>query len=297
VSQPPAGGLPPPPPSPPPPPPPPPPGAAGPEPAGPPSRRWVRLTDAPAGYGLVMTALVVAIFSGPSALLTWAFSGGDQEAEFDERFVVAGLVVALVFQLVTFGLAMLPLVVRRRSVRVLLGPSRPTTSVAAIGFGLLTGIAGIVLAYTVNIALSLLFSVDEGVDQQVLQDAMSGGAAFVLAVVVAVVVAPVVEEVVFRGVLHRAVADRAGVWLGAALSAAVFALIHVEVVMSQPVALGGLFVVGLVLAFGYHLTGNLLVPIIGHAAFNAFGLGFAIVVDRYLDTETAAVAAALLTAL
>jgi uncharacterized protein len=102
----------------------------------------------------------------------------------------------------------------------------------------------------------------------------------VLAGIIAVVVAPIVEEVVFRGILFRALADRIGLWIGAIVSSAIFALIHIEVVLSQPVALGGLFMVGLLLALAYHWTGNLLVPILGHAVFNAASLGLALALER-----------------
>jgi uncharacterized protein len=99
-----------------------------------------------------------------------------------------------------------------------------------------------------------------------------------------VVVAPLVEEVIFRGVLFRALADRINLPVGLVLSSAIFAGIHIEVVASQPFALVGLFTVGFLLALAYHLTGNLMVAVLGHAVFNAISLGLAVLADR-LDLE------------
>jgi uncharacterized protein len=194
--------------------------------------------------------------------------------------LIFGLIVALVLQLVIFVVALVPLMIRRRFDRRLFGPSQPTGSWIALGFGAAAGMVSLFAAYGVNIGLALLLGIEDPVEQQLLQDALAGGPTLVLAVIIGVVVAPIVEEVIFRGVLFRALGDRIGVWFGAIVSSAIFAVIHVEVVLSQPVALGGLFAVGLVLALAYHWTGNLLVPILGHAVFNAAAFGLALAIDR-----------------
>lgn len=79
----------------------------------------------------------------------------------------------------------------------------------------------------------------------------------------AVVLAPVTEEVVFRAGLFRYLRTRAPAWLAFALPAAVFALLH-----GNLVAFGPLFALGLTFALAYERTGRLAVPIIAHGLFN-----------------------------
>jgi hypothetical protein len=92
-----------------------------------------------------------------------------------------------------------------------------------------------------------------------------------------------------RGAVPVPVA-RTGVHVAAVVSSAVFAVIHFEILFSQPLALGGLFVVGLALAYAFHATGNLVVPILGHAVFNAISVSLAMLVDRLGLDEMAEVA-------
>ena len=242
------------------------------------------LRDQPSPYSILLAAVVVVIMSAPNVvfyLLDRALAGRvPVSAEPTQGSLVFGLIVAMVLQLIIFLAAMLPLLIRRRLDKRLFGPSQPTGSWLALGFGLVAGIIALFAAYGVNIVLSLVTGLEDPVEQQLLQDALAGGLTLLLAGVIAVVVAPIVEEIVFRGVLFRALADRIGLWTGAIISSALFALIHIEVVTSQPVALGGLFAVGLALALAFHYTGNLLVPIVGHAVFNAASLSLALVVDR-----------------
>lgn len=81
--------------------------------------------------------------------------------------------------------------------------------------------------------------------------------------VFAVVVAPMVEEALFRGVLLTFFRDlghcRAGVWFTAVL----FGLVHFNRAAFVPLA-----VFGLLLAWLYERTGNLLAPLAAHATFN-----------------------------
>lgn len=271
------------PPQPPQPPPPPPPGAPStPAPTG--LAGLHSLRDQASPYSILLATVVLLIMSAPNVvfyLLDRAVAGRvPVQAEPTGGSLVFGLIVALVLQLIIFVAAMVPLLIRRRLDRRLFGPSQPTGSWLALGFGLVAGIIALFAAYGVNIVLALVAGTDDPVEQQLLQDALGGGVTLLLAGIIAVVVAPIVEEIVFRGVLFRALADRIGLWVGAVVSSAVFALIHIEVVTSQPIALGGLFAVGLALALAFHYTGNLLVPIVGHAVFNAASLSLALVVDR-----------------
>ena len=227
-----------------------------------------------------LALLSITIFVSPNLALLAI--GGMEAAEAVERpssgQLVFSLAVTLIFQLAIFLLALLPLLIAGRPYRRLLGPTRGTGVMWAIGLG--AGIATSVVALSVNAGLAILLEAEDPVEQQILQDALAGGVPLLLAILIAVVAAPITEEVLFRGVLFRALADKLGLWVGAILSSAVFALIHFEIVFSQPIALAGLFTVGLLLAFAYHVTGSLLVPIVGHAVFNAVSLTLAILVDR-----------------
>ncbi len=170
------------------------------------------------------------------------------------------------------------LAARNRFTWHLLGPVRP--GALPVALGLAAGLVGTVMTYLINGGLAFVFQPDEPVDQQVLQDALSGGSSLVLALVVAVVLAPIAEEVLFRGVLFQALRSRVGLWPAAVMSSVLFTLVHVEIVMSQPLALVGLFSLGVLLAWAFHRTGSLLVPIIGHAVFNAISITLAVAVDR-----------------
>ncbi len=85
---------------------------------------------------------------------------------------------------------------------------------------------------------------------------------------IAVILAPIAEEYFFRGVMYRFFADRMRFWAAAGLSGVIFSMIHWSL---QSAA--GLFFVGVLLAFIYQKHGNLRVPILFHAFFNALSLG------------------------
>jgi membrane protease YdiL (CAAX protease family) len=232
-------------------------------------------------YGVLVALLSVVIFISPN-LLVLAFDGfGDgpgTSAVPEGPELIVGLVITIGLQLIVFAMSLLPLLAAGRPYRRLLGPTRGTGVMWAIG--LAVGIVTVIVTYAVNAVFVLSFGDGEPVEQGLLDFALAGGAATVLAILLAVVLAPITEEIVFRGVLFRALDDRFGMWPAAILSSAVFAVIHFEVLFSQPLALVGLFTVGLLLAIAYHRTGSLLVPILGHAVFNAVMVGLALLVDQ-----------------
>jgi len=233
-------------------------------------------------YGVLVGLLAVAIFVSPNLLVlaTDGFADGPGTTALPEGpELVIGLVITIALQLVVFALSLLPLLVAGRPFRRVFGPTRSTGTMWAVALGV--GIVTVIVTYAVNAIFVLSFGDGEAVEQQVLDIALSGGAATVLAILLAVVFAPITEEIVFRGVLFRALADKLGMWPGAILSSAVFAVIHFEVLFSQPLALVGLFTVGLLLAIAYHRTGSLLVPIIGHAVFNGVSVGLALLAKQF----------------
>jgi membrane protease YdiL (CAAX protease family) len=282
-------------------PPPPPPPPAGPPPAsGPPAGRQpvgprqalrsderTPLDVVGSPYGVVVALLTVAIFIAPNLLVLAAdgFADGPGTTALPEGpELIVGLVITIALQLFVFALSLLPLLIAGRPFRRLFGPTRSTGTMWAIA--LAVGIVTVIVTYAVNAIFVLTFGDGEAVEQQVLDIALSGGAATALAILLAVVLAPVTEEIVFRGVLLRALAAKVGMWPAAILSSAVFAVIHFEVLFSQPLALVGLFTVGLLLAIAYHRTGSLLVPMVGHAVFNGVSVGLALLANQ-LDLASA----------
>lgn len=88
----------------------------------------------------------------------------------------------------------------------------------------------------------------------------------------AIVLAPIGEELLFRGMLFQALRSRVGVWPGIGLSAIAFAVVHWD----PTTTLGGnllvvttIFALGMLLAWMFHRTGTLVVPVVAHAIFNA----------------------------
>jgi membrane protease YdiL (CAAX protease family) len=111
------------------------------------------------------------------------------------------------------------------------------------------------------------FSSDE-IEQRAreLWDKAHGGWIVGLVVVVALG-APIIEELVYRGLILKALQSRLNDWLALIISAAWFALIHL-----QPVELPGLFAFALVLGICFQRTGRLGMSVMAHIGFNAAGL-------------------------
>jgi membrane protease YdiL (CAAX protease family) len=94
-----------------------------------------------------------------------------------------------------------------------------------------------------------------------------------LVVVALVILAPIAEELFFRGVVFNALRREGGrrwAYLG---SSALFAVIHLDLVVLVP-----LFLLGLALAWVYERTNNLLAPIAMHATVNAISVAVALLV-------------------
>jgi membrane protease YdiL (CAAX protease family) len=90
------------------------------------------------------------------------------------------------------------------------------------------------------------------------------------------ILAPIGEEFFFRGFVFNAGRRRLGLWGGAILSSALFALVHLG-----PLSVILIFPVGLALAFAYHATGSLWVPIVMHGIFNSLQIAAAALVAGY----------------
>lgn len=103
-----------------------------------------------------------------------------------------------------------------------------------------------------------------------LTDASRGGW-IVLLFVIVVLGAPMVEEIVYRGMVQPGLESSWGAARGTIVTAVLFAAIHFV-----PIEFPGLLSFALVLGWARHRTGRLGLPIITHVAFNATGLGLAL---------------------
>jgi membrane protease YdiL (CAAX protease family) len=198
----------------------------------------------------------------------------------DEDSGAVMLLLVVVAQLLGLGGGLGYLAARQRLSWRLFGPARPSGLLAA--YGLVVGIAGFILVNAIILLVTALTGPVEAPDQQLLNDVTAGGASTLLAIVAAVVMAPIIEEIAFRGVLFQALRRRVGMWPAAVVSGVVFAAVHVEV--TQPLYSFGLLALGVGLAWSLHRFGSVLVPIIGHAVFNAISVGLTLLGSRFLDT-------------
>jgi uncharacterized protein len=191
-----------------------------------------------------------------------------------------GIVVAS--QLAGLGVTLLFLRIRRVPLRPLIGPVGPLGRNLATGTGL--GLLAII-ASTLVVSLLVALTGSEAAPEQVLTGRlMETPVELALAVMAAVILAPIAEELLFRGLLHRGLRRRVRIVPATALSSVLFAVVHVDVALSQPLALVGLTLVGVILAIAYERTGSLLVPVIIHAVHNAITIA-AVVITSRLDLD------------
>ena len=201
--------------------------------------------------------------------------------------------LALVVGSQVVGLGAAVLLVRRRGVVLgdVLGPVRPLLRKVGTGVGL--GVAAL-LGSTLLVTLLVTLSGSEAAPEQVLTEQLLGGPVeLVLAVLAAVVMAPVAEELLFRGLLHRALRRRSPAVAATLLSSVLFAVVHLDVAVSQPLGLVGLTLVGVVLAIAYERTGSLVVPVVIHATYNGLTILLVVATSRLDPDLLPAVVAAL----
>jgi len=147
-----------------------------------------------------------------------------------------------------------------------------------VQLGLMSGVGILVLVAVVSALLRFGAGVTNPQAELFEVQGISAGG-FALALLGAAVFAPVVEELFFRGYLFGQLARRKGAAAAYAVSAGLFAIVHVNLpargadVVNQLgptlLLLIPFFLVGLVLARLYHATGSLVPGIVAHAVNNA----------------------------
>ena len=131
---------------------------------------------------------------------------------------------------------------------------------------LLYGVVGFIVAFIVVSIVGYPIEQYFGVDltQQALSNSATVSGLLPLVLLSGVIIAPIAEEIVFRGYFYKAFRDRFKPWYAIVMSAALFSAIHLE-----PLAAVQLFVIGVVLAYMYEKTDNLMAPIALHMLNNA----------------------------
>jgi membrane protease YdiL (CAAX protease family) len=182
--------------------------------------------------------------------------------------------------------------IRRTPLRQLVGGLRPVGRSLGLGVGL--GLLAVVASSLIVTLLVTLSGSDAAPEQVITQRLVTGSTVdLVLVAFAAVVVAPIAEELLFRGLLHRSLRTRMRIVPATVLSSVLFAVVHVDIALSQPLGLVGLALVGAVHAVAYERTGGLVVPILIHAVHNAVGIVALLAVTRF-DIDLATAGAALL---
>ncbi|MBI4761779.1 MAG: CPBP family intramembrane glutamic endopeptidase [Chloroflexota bacterium] len=143
-----------------------------------------------------------------------------------------------------------------------LGFGRFEWSALGIGCGLLPLAYLFIMAH--NILLMLLGVDPQGARILELFSALESPIWFLL---VGVIFAPMVEELFFRGFLFQGFRQRYGWVKGALLSSLIFGAAHLDPAAFLPTA-----ALGFLLAYMYHRTNSVWVPILLHVLVNAFGL-------------------------
>ena len=231
------------------------------------------------GTGLAAAAIAV-YFLGQLAvgLLAGGFLAGTGATDIGAVDPVLLLAAAVAGQVAGLAAAVLLLRARGAPLAGVVGPLRPLGRRLAAGAGL-----GVVTMLGSSILVAVLVQLsgsDAAPEQLILDEALAGGARTALALVAAVLLAPVAEELLFRGLLYRALRRRRGVVGALVISSLAFAVVHLDVAVTQPLALVGLTLVGIVMALAYERSGSLVVPVAAHAAYNGTALALASAAER-----------------
>lgn len=136
---------------------------------------------------------------------------------------------------------------------------------------LLYGVLGFVVAFIVAAIVGLPIQQRFGVDptQEALSQATGVPGLFPLVFLSGAIIAPVAEEIIFRGYLYKAFRDRFKPSYAIVMSAALFSVLHLELLATVQ-----LFVIGIALGYVYEKTGNLVAPITLHVLNNAVAFLF-----------------------
>lgn len=237
------------------------------------------VTESPAYYRGAPDTVVSAIESGrqlrrsdwgfPDYLLTWAlwlFFGvvayGITSAINGDSQEPTNIGILLGMTLPWVGLAGWPLLVARLRGNGPVIDYGLRVKASDIGWGVGFGILALLCGGLVGIFTQALFGEFTSSAAEVSQDLST--AALIAFALLVVIGAPIVEELAFRGLLFGSLVKRGfGPWIAIVLSALAFSVFHFE-----PVRIGVLFAIGLVLGFARYYRGNTTTAIVAHMTNN-----------------------------
>lgn len=129
--------------------------------------------------------------------------------------------------------------------------------------GIVVGLATQVLLVPLYYVIGVVIDIDESESARELVNQADGLLDLTLLLVAVVVMAPLVEELFFRGLLLQSITRAIGALPAVLISSAIFALVHVELVVMP-----GLFMFGVIAAVITLRTGRLGMAWAMHATFN-----------------------------
>jgi len=186
--------------------------------------------------------------------------------------------VAVLGQVAGLVLVVALLRIRRIPLRDTFGVTRPLRRLVLLGLGI--GLASVIVNALLGALVVVVTGAQDPPEQALFDEVLSGGSRMLLAFVAAVLLAPLAEELLFRGLLYRALRRRQSVAVAALVSSLTFAFIHSEIVVSQPLALINLTLLGVLWAVLYERTGSLIVPMIAHGVFNLLSVAQVLLLSR-----------------
>jgi uncharacterized protein len=215
---------------------------------------------------LALALLVATVLNAPFGPDAAALLGGE-----GEMTLLGGIVLLVSLQL---GLLLVSWLLVFRPGALAALPSLPGrdpagTLRAGLGWGLLAWVGSTIVVVAVR---WLLIQLGRPPETQTAERAIAMLDPWVVVVAV-VILAPIAEELFFRGVVFNAWLREGGRRWAYVGSAALFAVIHVSLLMLVPI-----FLLGLALAWVYERSGNLLAPIAMHATVNGITVALAMLV-------------------
>ena len=164
------------------------------------------------------------------------------------------------------------------------GPIQTSTLLWALGAFL--GAFGLAAVYGLIVQIFGLDFLKTDCAEQIPKEVRDERILLALASLVVIVFAPVCEELFFRGFMFTGLARLWGLVPGVIASALLFSLAHVSYKSFVPIAL-----VGMVFAFTYSRSRNIVSTMLAHCAFNSFSI--ALIAAGSCDTNSNSIFGAL----
>lgn len=232
------------------------------------------------GFALAVWSLLGQFVAGGAVLLGLTLAGVRADGLVGPSL---GAVTILVQSLVLAG-ALAWLAGRGAWSWRIFGADRPAPR--HVGLGLAGGVVAFLVSGAIILTGDALIGPLEDAGQALLEAEMLSGPALLLTILAACLLAPLLEEITFRGVLFQAIGRRSGWITGLLLSSAIFAVVHLEVILPlqvESIVFGvALFAVGAVFALVFHYSRSLVAAMVAHATFNGVQVTIAATVPEEL---------------